>query len=389
VSGEVLLAIDQLRSAVAGLSESQQRDAAVASFFEDHALPVVEGNLATFAVLAEADSVYLRHRVNIWPDDLELRRIPGTDVWFLTIELDWGARVEYQFEIARDGQWWRFNDPYNPRLARSPLGDSSVCHGPGYEVPDWASVRADTDRGELRELKMHSLAQRRDNRVTAYLPAHFEASIRYPLLVVHDGGDYLDYASMKIVLDNLISDKKLAKIIVAFTYPGERLTEYPNDPDHARWLTHELLPDLEKRFPLLSEPRGRCLMGTSFGAVAALSTAVRFPGTYGSLLLQSGSFLYSDPAVWHGEGTTTFEPVVRFVDHYRAAPVRAVDRAFISCGAYEDLVDANRAMLPIFRSSGMKINYVESRDGHSWESWRDRLEDGLSWIFPADWVNVS
>ena len=124
-------------------------------------------------------------------------------------------------------------------------------------------------------------------------------------------------------------------------------------------------------------------MGTSFGAVAALSTAVRFADAYGSLLLQSGSFLYSDPAVWHGE-SAYFAPVVRFVDRYRAAPVRAVDRVFISCGAFEDLVAANRTMLPIFRSTGMKINYVESRDGHSWESWRDQLGPGLCWLFPGD-----
>lgn len=52
--------------------------------------------------------------------------------------------------------------------------------------------------------------------------------------------------------------------------------------------------------------------------------------------------------------------------------------------AYEDLVDANRGMLPIFRSTGMKINYVESRDGHSWESWRDQLGPGLCWLFPGD-----
>jgi enterochelin esterase family protein len=124
-------------------------------------------------------------------------------------------------------------------------------------------------------------------------------------------------------------------------------------------------------------------MGTSFGAVSALSTAVRFPGTYGSLLLQSGSFLYSDPRVHHGEGTE-FDPVVHFIAHYRAAPVRAAERAFISCGACEDLVDANRGMLPIFRSTGMKINYVESPDGHSWEAWRDHLGPGLCWLFPGD-----
>jgi enterochelin esterase-like enzyme len=302
----------------------------------------------------------------------------------LTIELESGSRVEYQFEIRRDGQWWRFNDPYNPRLAWSPVGDCSVCCGPGYAVPDWATFRAETDPGQLIDLQVHSSAQGRDNRITVYLPARFETSTPYPLLVVHDGGDYLDYASMKIVLDNLIHDKKLAKFVVAFSHPGERLIEYPDDPDHAQWITRELLPRLEREFPLLAAPSGRCLMGTSFGAVAALSTAVRFADVYGSLLLQSGSFLYSDPAVCHGEGATVFDPVVRFIDRYRAAPVRTVDRVFISCGAYEDLVDANRAMLPVFRSTGMKINYVESRDGHSWESWRDQLGPGLCWLFPGD-----
>jgi enterochelin esterase-like enzyme len=383
VSGDRLLAIDQLRATVAALSDSWQREAATATFFEEHALPVVEDDIATFAVLAEADSVYLRHRVNIWPNDLELTRITGTDVWFLTIKLEWGARIEYQFEIIRGGQSWRFNDPYNPQLARSPFGDCSVCHGPGYTVPDWASFRTETDPGSLLELEVHSQAQGRDNRVTVYQPAGFEPDARYPLLIVHDGGDYLDYASMKIVLDNLIHDELLAKIIVAFSYPGERLIEYPNDPDHAKWISRELLPQLEKDFPLLAAPPGRCLMGTSFGAVAALATAVRFPDTYGSLLLQSGSFLSSDRGVWHGEGRG-FDAVVRFIDHYRAARVRAAERAYISCGAYEDLAEANRGMLPIFRSTGMKINYIETPDGHSWESWRDALGPGLCWLFPGD-----
>jgi enterochelin esterase family protein len=31
----------------------------------------------------------------------------------------------------------------------------------------------------------------------------------------------------------------------------------------------------------------------------------------------------------------------------------------------------------------MTVRYVEARDGHSWENWRDRLQEGLSWIFPG------
>ena len=31
----------------------------------------------------------------------------------------------------------------------------------------------------------------------------------------------------------------------------------------------------------------------------------------------------------------------------------------------------------------LAVRYVEKRDGHNWENWRDRLQDGLSWLFPG------
>ena len=44
---------------------------------------------------------------------------------------------------------------------------------------------------------------------------------------------------------------------------------------------------------------------------------------------------------------------------------------------------SNRSMVPVFTDTGMRVRYVESRDGHSWENWRDRLRDGLSYVFPG------
>ena len=58
-------------------------------------------------------------------------------------------------------------------------------------------------------------------------------------------------------------------------------------------------------------------------------------------------------------------------------------RAFISCGAYEPFIVRNRAMERTFRSIGMEVQYVESRDSHNWENWRDRLPDALSFVFPG------
>jgi enterochelin esterase family protein len=249
-------------------------------------------------------------------------------------------------------------------------------------VPDWALFDPEARPGSLVDMVVPSRALRRETRVTLYLPARFRRSARYPLLIVHDGGDYLSFASAKTVLDNLIHRLDVAELVAAFVYPGDRLAEYANSAAHARYLTAELLPRLEAELPLVDRASGRCLMGCSFGAVASLATAYRYPDVYGSLLVQSGSFVFTDIGTNHGGGPP-FEPVVRFMNRYRAAPRRVADKMFVSCGVYEPLIIPNRSMVPVFESAGMTVRYVEARDGHSWENWRDRLQAGLSWIFPG------
>jgi enterochelin esterase family protein len=257
-----------------------------------------------------------------------------------------------------------------------------VCYASGYEVPEWTRPDPESRPGALAELVLPSRALRRHAHVRVYLPARFRRGVRYPLLIVHDGSDYLTYAAAKTVLDNLIHRLDVAELIVAFSDPGDRLHEYANSAAHARFLTTELLPRLEEEFPLVAAPTGRCLMGASFGAVASLSAAYRYPSTFGSLLLQSGSFVFTDIGHDHGGGPA-FEPVVRFVNRYRAAPRRVADQVFVSCGVYEPLIVRNRSMVPVFEAAGMNVRYVEARDGHSWENWRDRLREGLSWLFPG------
>ena len=49
----------------------------------------------------------------------------------------------------------------------------------------------------------------------------------------------------------------------------------------------------------------------------------------------------------------------------------------------ESLVSENRALVPVLRRAGVDVRFVEARDGHNWENWRDRLRSGLSWLFPG------
>ena len=355
---------------------------AVDAFLADRETPVVEGPHCTFLWRGEAEEAWICQRIVGLPDRIPMRRLHNTDLWYVVLELPEGSRVEYQIEIRRGDHYDRFNDPLNPKLSHSPMGSSSVCFGVGYETPDWVEHDPEARPGELRDLVVQSRALKRDARVTLYLPARFRPTASYPLLVVHDGGDFLQYAAMKTVLDNLIHRMDVAATVVAFTYPEDRLVEYANSAAHSRFLTDELLPELEVSLPLVGQRAGRCLLGSSFGAVASLSAAYRSPDTFGSLVLMSGSFVFTDIGTDHGGGPA-FDPVVKFVNRYRAKPRKVSDKMFMACGVYEPLIVPNRSMVHVFESTGTDVRYTEARDGHSWENWRDRLRDALAWTYPG------
>lgn len=370
------LAINRLRERLPLDSDDVSR------FIDSQTIPIVEGARCTFLFRGEADEVWLVQRIVELPDRIPLRRLRGTDLWYLVLELPHGSRVEYQIEWRRGDAYDRFNDPLNSMRSNSPMGQSSVCFASGYETPEWVLPDEEARPGELTEMVIPSRALGRDSHATVYLPARFRRTATYPLLVVHDGTDFLQFASAKTVLDNLIHRLDIAEMVVAFTDPGDRMIEYANSKAHARFVTDELVPKLEAELPLVGQPSGRCLMGSSFGAIASLSAANRSPDTYGSLVLMSGSFVFTDLPTDHGGGPA-FDPVVKFVNRFRARPRRVADRAFVSCGVYEPLIIPNRAMVLTLEGAGVAVRFAEARDGHSWENWRDRLRDALSYAYPG------
>jgi enterochelin esterase-like enzyme len=361
------------------------RDAdALQGFFARNTFPIVEGDGITFVWRGEAQEVRLRHWVFGLPSSQPLARIHGTDVWFVSMPLPPGSRVEYKYEVVRNGHGHWLQDPLNPRLARDPFGANSVAQGAGYVVPDWIERAPGVTPGTFETVAFTSRVFG-DQRMKVYLPARFRPSRRYGLLIVHDGDDYLNYAALGPVLDNLMAWREIPDMIVAFTNSAHRLVEYANDGRHAEFLTDEVVPLLERMWPLRAQPQSRCLMGASFGAVAALSTAWRRPGFYGRLLLQSGSFAFTDIGERNQRGPA-FDPVVKFMNQFREAPRPISERVFMSCGTYESLIYENRSLVPLLEATGMDVRFREARDGHNWENWRDRLREGLSWLFPGPFL---
>jgi enterochelin esterase family protein len=380
MSGSAMRPLLELRARLD--ADRSRTDAELDAFVRDQPLPYTDGETALFFHRADAEAVYLVH----WVFGLESRqpflRLEGTNAWYLMVELPPRARVEYKLEVVRDGRSHWIRDPLNQRQAFDPYGSNSVCAMPGYEDPRWVQPEQGVRKGRIVGFPLNSGVYGGTREIQVYLPSEYKPHKKYPLVICHDGRDYMRFAAMQTVLDNLIGRHEVAPILVAFTNGHDRNREYGADPRQPDFVVRELLPAVRERFGVSDDPEDLALMGASFGGVTSLFTAWTHPGVFRRLLLQSGSFVFTD--IGHHGRSALFDPVVKFVNQFRADPGKLeVDRVFLSCGQFESLIWFNRSLHPLLRDAGIETRYVESPDGHNWIGWRDRLREGLTYLFPG------
>ena len=267
---------------------------ALEALLEEVDFPHVEGRNVTFVYHGQAEEVMLHHWIHGLPGELQFNRLRRSDLWVLQIDLPRRSRMEYKIGVMLRGRGQLLQDPLNTNLARDPFGANSVVYGEGYEPPDWTVEDPEARKGTVEDRHLDSSVFGDWRPIRIYRPARFRESRRYPLLVVHDGMDYLKFASLQETLDNLIHRLELPPLIAVMTQSSDRMTEYAADDRHADFIVKDLVPQMEELLPLIREPSSRAMMGASFGAVASLSTAWRHPGCFGKLLLQSGSFVFTE-----------------------------------------------------------------------------------------------
>lgn len=371
----------QLIESIRGAPERAER--LLGDFLESAQFPLVEGDTATFFFWdGEATKgINLMH----WVFGLETRqpftRILGTDAFYLPLELPHAARVEYKFELLRGGKRTWIRDPLNSLAAYDPFGSNSVCPMPGYREPTWIHPEPSCRRGSVESFSFRSATWGEEREAHVYLPNEYKPHKRYPLLICHDGRDYRRFADMVDVLDSLIHQREVRPLVVVWTDGVNRNSEYGANPKQASFLVDDLLPEVRGRYGVTEEPRDTGCMGASFGAVSSLYAAWTHPGVFGKLLLQSGSFVFTD--IGHHGRSELFDPVVDFVNAYRKEPERIDAQTYLSCGVFESLIQFNRALVPLMRESGLRVRFSEAQDGHNWIAWRDRLREGLCWLYPG------
>ncbi|MEM7693618.1 MAG: alpha/beta hydrolase-fold protein [Pseudomonadota bacterium] len=364
--------------AAALLADGLPTQEAIDAFLADHTFPLVEPGVALFAFRGEAERVELVRWIHAGIDREPFHRVPGTDLWLMRMDVKDGGRFEYKLALHRGGHEEWHLDGQNPVTAADPFGDNSVCCTYGYARPHWTEDKGNP-KGRIDPFDVKSDVFQEIRREQVYLPPNYNAENAYPLVIIHDGDDFVTYAHLATSLDNLIAAGDIPPCVVALIQSLDRMGEYPRGRRHARYVVKELLPALQSRLALSARAKDRALLGASLGAVASLSTAVRFPGCFGGLVLKSGSFILDEKTL-RNRAHPVFHRVARFV---RAAERQATFdgvRAFVSTGELEGLADQNKSLAGFLERKGAKVSFRSSWDGHHWHNWRDQLRDGLMWV---------
>jgi enterochelin esterase-like enzyme len=322
----------------------------------------------------EADEVRLVTWMPRFPTPPPFTRLPGTSFWHLRLALPPTARIEYRLAVRHGPRWRELPDPLHPPTAANPMGVNSVIGGRHY-LPFAVDP---APPGRLVEVRVTSasLGGRRHHHV--YLPAGYLRHHFYPLLLIHDGSDFLRYAGLASLLDHLIARRLLPPLVVVMLDPWRRLAEYGASAAHSQHVVGEVIGHVKRRLAIRTEPVYTGLLGSSLGAVASLAAAWHHPGRVGSLGLISGTFVHR-PDDEYPPGVVP--AVTDFLQQWGAEPRMAGLRVYMSAGRYEGLCDLNRRQLPVLRRAGAEVFYEETWTGHDWGAWRDRLPHCLTHMF--------
>jgi enterochelin esterase-like enzyme len=313
------------------------------------------------------------------PGHVSFARDDG-DVWRLRFPAPPVDRLEYLLEIEySNGDTSRLPDPENPLQAPGQFGAKSVLELPGYEAPGW--LETDAPRGETVDLELRSDSLRTDIPVRLWSADGAETGEELPLLVVHDGHEADEYASLTLFLDHVVAGGDVPPFRAALLHPVERNEQYSASTAYARALVNDLLPQL----PTPGDRRLRAGMGMSLGALAMLHAHLQHPHAFGALFLQSGSFFRPRTDAQESR-FPRFLRITRFVSRaLRGADAEPIP-VTISCGLAEENLANNRALADALGRQGYDVRFVEVRDAHTWVGWRDVWDPWLTELLERAWT---
>ena len=161
------------------------------------------------------------------------------------------AYLEYSYYEPRTKK--RIEDPLNKNSVYNGIGDyNHFFYMPAHFPTPLAKRNKNAPRGKITHHMLDTWMLADDGKRDVYL-YHPPVKEPVPLLVVYDGTDYLKRAMLNVIVDNLIHEKRIRPIAMAFVQNGgdHRGVEYACSDATIMWLDNIILPFARKKLNLL------------------------------------------------------------------------------------------------------------------------------------------
>jgi len=340
--------------------------------------PVIDIDHAVFIWEGES-APYLTGDFNHWDDNpkrfkrVSPRLIPDSakSIWSCTLTLPRDVYIEYTFHDPITQK--NFTDPLNKKSVNNGMGGrNNFFYMPETMPSPFAMRRADVPISAMTSHRVETGLLRDDYERTIYL---YRPSVKepVPLLIVYDGQDYMQRGKLPTIVDNLIADKRIQPIAMAFLPSGGRWrsVEYACSDATIHWVEQIILPLAREQLKLLDikkHPGSYGVLGASLGGLMSLYTGLRLPDIFGKVLSQSGV------SALDGRDFAT----VDLIKHRHAQDIQI----WMDVGKLEPLLADNQHMFALLNENGYSVTYREFTGGHNCTAWRNDIWRGLEVMFP-------
>jgi enterochelin esterase-like enzyme len=201
--------------------------------------------------------------------------------------------------IPPDSYTYNFNvdgitvlDTKNQNFRENPNSLFNFFDMPGPET-DFMALK-NVPHGRVELVIYHSNSLNMERRMHVYLPPNFEnIKGKLPVLyLLHGGGDndisWTSAGKINLILDNLYAEGKLKNMIVVMptghvpglARPMMAMSAGPDNDPFIKDFTNDVMPFVEKTYPVSTKREDRAIAGFSMGGVQTLNLALWYPDKF-------------------------------------------------------------------------------------------------------------
>ncbi|MCE2804945.1 MAG: hypothetical protein LW700_06985 [Gemmataceae bacterium] len=308
-------------------------------------------------------------------------------VWEVTVGPVPPGAYRYTFNI--DGV--PVVDPKNPATSESNQNTWSLMTVPG-DFSEWKDV----PHGAVAQITYPSKTLGKARRAHVYTPPGYEKSAEsYPVFYLLHGASDCDNSwstvgRAGVILDNLIAAGKAKPMVVVmpaghtgvFQWGGggkpfdKQMEEFGDD------FSKDLRPLVEKTYRVKTDRGSRAIAGLSMGGAQTLNVAFSNLGDYGYVgVFSSGVFGIVGGGPGGGAQPNRQWEESRKATLDNAELKKGLKLVWFGCGEKDFLIETSRGTVKMLKSHGFEVVNHETDGGHTWDKWREYLNDFAPQLF--------